>query len=96
MHYGVIPAGTEGMKLRDGKRSYVGKARARPDKLKQMFSSRQQQGLLATYRRGANKLDTLTRRESGQRSAHWEIGSIERWHIVAKAEGVRRWLGATS
>ena len=60
MHYSVISAGTEGMKVREGKMSYLGKARARPDKLKQVFDSLQQQGLLATYRKVMNKLDTLT------------------------------------
>ena len=31
MHYSVISAGTEGMKVREGNLSYLGKARARPD-----------------------------------------------------------------
>lgn len=54
MHFSVISAGTEGMKVREGKMSYLGKARARPDKLKQVFASLQQQGLLATYRKVMN------------------------------------------
>ena len=60
MHYSVISAGTEGMKVREGNLSYLGKARARPDKVKQVLDTVQQLGLLATYRKVMNKLDTLT------------------------------------
>ena len=60
MHYSVISAGTEGMKVKEGNLSYLGKARARPDKVKQVLDTVQQQGLLATYRKVMNKLDTLT------------------------------------
>jgi len=60
MHYTVISAGTEGMKVREGNLSYLGKARARPDKVKQVLETVQQQGLLATYRKVMNKLDMLT------------------------------------
>jgi predicted dehydrogenase/threonine dehydrogenase-like Zn-dependent dehydrogenase len=60
MHYSVISAGTEGMKVKEGNLSYLGKARARPDKVKQVLNTVQQQGLLATYRKVMNKLDTLT------------------------------------
>jgi NADPH:quinone reductase-like Zn-dependent oxidoreductase len=60
MHYSVISAGTEGMKVREGNLSYLGKARARPDKVKQVLATVQQQGIVATYRKVMNKLDTLT------------------------------------
>jgi threonine dehydrogenase-like Zn-dependent dehydrogenase len=59
-HYSVISTGTEGMKVREGKLSYLGKARARPDQLKKVLQSLKQQGLLATYRKVMNKLDSLT------------------------------------
>lgn len=60
MHYSVISAGTEGMKVREGKMSYLGKARARPDKVKQVLDTVRQQGLVATYQKVMNKLDSLT------------------------------------
>ena len=39
MHYSVISAGTEGMKVKEGNLSYLGKARARPDKVKQVLNT---------------------------------------------------------
>jgi predicted dehydrogenase len=59
-HYSVISTGTEGMKVREGKLSYLGKARARPDQLKKVLQSLRQQGLVATYHKVMNKLDSLT------------------------------------
>jgi threonine dehydrogenase-like Zn-dependent dehydrogenase len=58
--YSVISIGTEGMKVREGKLSYLGKARARPDQLKKVLNSMRQQGALATYQKVKNKLDSLT------------------------------------
>jgi predicted dehydrogenase/threonine dehydrogenase-like Zn-dependent dehydrogenase len=59
-HYSVISTGTEGMKVREGKLSYLGKARARPDQLKKVLQTLKQQGFVATYRKVMNKLDSLT------------------------------------
>ena len=59
-HYSVISTGTEGMKVREGKLSYLGKARARPDQLKKVLNTLKQQGFVATYRKVMNKLDSLT------------------------------------
>jgi threonine dehydrogenase-like Zn-dependent dehydrogenase len=59
-HYSVISSGTEGMKVREGKLSYLGKARARPDQLKKVLQTLKQQGLVATYNKVMNKLDSLT------------------------------------
>lgn len=59
-HYSVISSGTEGMKVREGKLSYLGKARARPDQVKKVLDTVRQQGLLATYHKVMNKLDSLT------------------------------------
>ncbi|MDJ0636144.1 MAG: bi-domain-containing oxidoreductase [Xenococcaceae cyanobacterium MO_188.B29] len=58
--YSVISAGTEGMKVKEGKMSYLDKARARPDQVKKVMQSVQQQGLVATYEKVMNKLDSLT------------------------------------
>ena len=59
-HYSVISTGTEGMKVREGKLSYLGKARARPDQLKKVLTTLKQQGFVATYQKVMNKLDSLT------------------------------------
>lgn len=58
--YSVISAGTEGMKVREGKLSYLGKARARPDQVKKVLATVRQQGLRAAYQKVMNKLDSLT------------------------------------
>lgn len=59
-HYSVVSAGTEGMKVKEGKLSYLGKARARPDQVKKVLNTLRQQGLAATYQKVMNKLDKLT------------------------------------
>ncbi len=59
-HYSVISAGTEGMKVREGKLSYLGKARARPDQVKKVLATLRQHGVRATYEKVMNRLDSLT------------------------------------
>lgn len=58
--YSAVSTGTEGMKVREGQLSYLGKARARPDQLKKVLDTVRQQGILATYQKVMNKLDSLT------------------------------------
>ncbi len=58
--YSVISQGTEGMKVREAKMNLVEKARARPDQVKKVMQTVQQQGLTATYHKVMNKLDSLT------------------------------------
>lgn len=58
--FSIISAGTEGMKVREGKMNYLQKAKARPDQVKKVIQSVQQQGLLTTYNKVMNKLDSLT------------------------------------
>jgi predicted dehydrogenase/threonine dehydrogenase-like Zn-dependent dehydrogenase len=58
--YSVISAGTEMMKISESKMSLLGKARARPDQLKKVIRSVRQQGLLATYQKVMNRLDSYT------------------------------------
>jgi predicted dehydrogenase/threonine dehydrogenase-like Zn-dependent dehydrogenase len=59
-HYSVISAGTEGMKVREGKMSLVEKARARPDQVKKVLKTARQQGVRTAYRKAINRLETLT------------------------------------
>jgi predicted dehydrogenase/threonine dehydrogenase-like Zn-dependent dehydrogenase len=58
--FSLISSGTEGMKVREGKLSYFGKARARPDQVKKVLNTLRQQGFVATYQKVMNKLDSLT------------------------------------
>src|SRR5512143_4190027 len=58
--FSVISAGTEGMKVREGKMSLLGKARARPDQVKKVMRSLRQQGPRATLEKVFSKLDSLT------------------------------------
>lgn len=58
--HSVVSYGTEAMKVKESKLSYLGKARARPDQVKKVMQSVRQQGLMSTYRKVVNKLDTLT------------------------------------
>jgi hypothetical protein len=60
--FSLVSTGTEMMKVRESKLSLLGKARARPDQLKKVLQSVSQQGLLATYGKVMNRLDTLTPR----------------------------------
>lgn len=58
--FSAVSIGTEGMKVREGKMSYVGMARARPDQVKKVLGTLQQHGLKATYQKVMNRLDSLT------------------------------------
>jgi predicted dehydrogenase len=58
--YSVISAGTEGMKVREGKMSLLGKAMARPDQVKKVLRTLRQQGPVATFEKVMNRLDSLT------------------------------------
>jgi predicted dehydrogenase/threonine dehydrogenase-like Zn-dependent dehydrogenase len=58
--YSVISAGTELMKVSEGKLSLLGKARARPDQLKKVLQAVKQQGFATTYRKVMNRLDSYT------------------------------------
>jgi len=50
-HFSLVSTGTEGMKVKEGKLSYLGKARARPDQLKKVLQTVRQQGIAATYQK---------------------------------------------
>jgi predicted dehydrogenase/threonine dehydrogenase-like Zn-dependent dehydrogenase len=58
--YSLISSGTELMKLGESKMSLVGKARARPDQLKKVLDTVQQQGPVSAYRKAMNRLDSYT------------------------------------
>jgi predicted dehydrogenase/threonine dehydrogenase-like Zn-dependent dehydrogenase len=58
--YSLISTGTELMKVGESQMSLVAKARARPDQLKKVLETVQQQGPLAAYRKAMNRLDSYT------------------------------------
>ncbi len=59
-YHSLISSGTEKMKVDDSKRTYVGMAKARPEKTRQVIEAFRQQGPVATYRKVMNRLDSLT------------------------------------
>ncbi|MGY4215669.1 zinc-dependent alcohol dehydrogenase [Bradyrhizobium sp. USDA 4522] len=58
--FSAVSTGTEMMKFTEGRLSLLGKARARPDQVAKVVSSVRQQGLLATYQKVMNRLDSYT------------------------------------
>ncbi|HXT92907.1 MAG TPA: bi-domain-containing oxidoreductase [Trebonia sp.] len=58
--FSLISTGTEMMKVSEASMSMVGMARARPDQVKKVIDQVQQQGLVTTYKKVVNKLDSYT------------------------------------
>jgi predicted dehydrogenase/threonine dehydrogenase-like Zn-dependent dehydrogenase len=58
--FSLISTGTEMMKLAEAKMSMVGKARARPDQVRQVLDAVSQQGAVATYKKVMSRLDSYT------------------------------------
>ena len=58
--FSVISTGTEMMKVNEASMSMVGMARARPDQVKKVLDQVQQQGVVTTYKKVMNKLDSYT------------------------------------
>jgi predicted dehydrogenase/threonine dehydrogenase-like Zn-dependent dehydrogenase len=58
--YSVISVGTEGMKVREAKMNLIEKARSRPDHVKAVIDSARNQGVVSTFHKVINRLDSLT------------------------------------
>jgi predicted dehydrogenase/threonine dehydrogenase-like Zn-dependent dehydrogenase len=58
--YSLISTGTEMMKVNEASMSMAGMARARPDQVKKVIDQVQQQGVVTTYKKVMNKLDSYT------------------------------------
>ena len=56
-HYSLISAGTEGSTVKAARKGYIGKARERPQQVKQVFDTLKSQGIVQTYRAVMKKLD---------------------------------------
>ena len=57
-HYSLISAGTEGGKVETARKSLIGKAKEKPEQVKQVLDSVKTEGLSATYQKVMNKLDS--------------------------------------
>ena len=58
--FSLISTGTEMMKVSEASKSMVGMARARPDQVRKVLDAVQQQGVVTTYKKVMNKLDSYT------------------------------------
>lgn len=58
--YSLVSAGTERMKVDQARMNLLAKARARPDKVRQVLQSVRQVGVLETYQKVRERLDALT------------------------------------
>jgi predicted dehydrogenase/threonine dehydrogenase-like Zn-dependent dehydrogenase len=58
--YSLISTGTEVMKVKEARLSLAGKARARPEQVRQVMDTVAQQGPMAAYKKVMNKLDSYT------------------------------------
>ena len=58
--FSLISTGTEMMKVSEASMSMAGMARARPDQVRKVVDAVQQQGVLTTYKKVMNRLDSYT------------------------------------
>lgn len=59
-HYSLISAGTEGSTVKAARKSLVGKAKERPQQVKQVLEVLKKQGVVQTYRTVMKKLDAYS------------------------------------
>ena len=59
-HYSLISAGTEGSTVKTARKGYIGKAKERPQQLKQVVDVLKSQGPVNTYRAVMKKLDSYS------------------------------------
>lgn len=59
-HYSLISAGTEGSTVKAARKSLIGKAKERPEQVKQVIEVLRQQGPVQTYRTVMNRLDAYS------------------------------------
>src|SRR5437763_4437431 len=58
--FSLISTGTEMMKVSEARLSLLGKARARPDQVRKLLDAVSQQGVVATYHKAMDRLDSYT------------------------------------
>jgi polar amino acid transport system substrate-binding protein len=59
-HYSLISAGTEGSTVKTARKGFIGKAKERPQQVKQVLDVLKQQGPVQTYRAVMKKLDAYS------------------------------------
>ncbi len=59
-HYSLVSAGTEGSTVKAARKSFIGKAKERPQQVKQVIDTLKSQGPIQTYRAVMKKLDALS------------------------------------
>ncbi len=59
-HYSLISPGTEGSTVKAARKGYIGKAKERPQQVKQVIDSLMNQGVTQTYRAVMKKLDAYS------------------------------------
>jgi polar amino acid transport system substrate-binding protein len=59
-HYSLISAGTEGSTVKTARKGFIGKAKERPQQVKQVFDTLKSQGPVQTYRAVMKKLDAYS------------------------------------
>ena len=59
-HYSLISAGTEGSTAKTARKSLIGKAKERPQQVKQVLDTLKKQGPVQTYRAVMKKLDAYS------------------------------------
>ena len=59
-HYSLVSAGTEGSTVKAARKSLIGKAKERPQQVKQVIETLKSQGPVQTYRAVMKKLDALS------------------------------------
>ena len=92
--FSLISTGTEMMKVSEASMSMVGMARARPDQVRKVLDQVQQQGLVTTYKKVMNKLDSYTPlgyslcgvvTEVGKGAEEFKVGQL----VAARATSTR-------
>jgi predicted dehydrogenase/threonine dehydrogenase-like Zn-dependent dehydrogenase len=76
-HFSVISGGTEGSTVSTARKSYIGKAKERPQQFKQVVDTLKTKGPVQTYRAVMKKLD-----------AHSPLGYSSAGEVVEVAQGV--------
>ncbi|QFU74618.1 oxidoreductase [Halioglobus maricola] len=76
-HYSIISGGTEGSTVSAARKSLIGKAKERPQQVKQVFDTLRAQGPVQTYRAVVKKLD-----------AYSSLGYSSAGKVIAIGEGV--------
>ena len=59
-HYSLVSAGTEGSTVKAARKGYLGKAKERPQQVKQVIDTLKSQGITQTYRAVMKKLDAYS------------------------------------